>query len=137
MITSHARSGAALVVVMIVLVLCVALGTRLAMNVAHSRNVARAEQRALQADWLAESGVRRATARLAIDPSYTGETWQVTSAALGRNSAAAVTIRVEPTAGAEQERHVIVEAEYPASEPHRVRRTREINLQLVEQGEEP
>lgn len=131
---SH-RSGAALIAVMIVLLLCVALGTRLAMNVARGRTLASAQQRALQADWLAESGVRRAAAKL-IDPNYMGEIWDITPETLDGTHAAVVTIRVTRPVESELQRHVVVEAEFPAGESHRVRRTRETDLQLVEQGEE-
>lgn len=128
--------GAVTIVVLLVLVLCVALGSRLANNVALGRNVSRVEQHELQAEWLAESGVRRAAARLVSDANYTGETWTIEATSLSGADGAAVTIRVERSEAQPLERQVIVEAEYPSGKAHRVRRTREINLQLVEQGEQ-
>ena len=43
--------------------------------VGSQRVLIRSEERTLQAEWLAESGVERAVARLAGDTSYRGETW--------------------------------------------------------------
>lgn len=130
------RAGTVLIVVLLVLVLCVALGTRLAHSVASGKNVSRAAARELQADWLAESGVRRAAARLAADVNYAGEIWTLEAESLGGPDKAEVKIRVERAEEQPLMRRVIVEAEYLSDAAHRARRSREINLQLVEQGEQ-
>ncbi|MBX3411704.1 MAG: hypothetical protein KF708_03210 [Pirellulales bacterium] len=129
--------GGVMIVVLLILVLCVALGTRLANNVASGRKVARTEQQELQVDWLADSGVRRAAERLASDAAYLGETWHVAASSLGGADEAVVSIRVAPHDAQPLERNIVVTADYPAGKPQRVRRTREIKLQLTEQGEQP
>ena len=60
------------------------------------RDEVRAEERSLQAEWLAEAGIQRALARLAVDPAYTGETWDIPARELDSANAALVTITVGP-----------------------------------------
>ena len=57
-----------------------------------------AEERGLQADWLAESGLERASARLSAAGDYSGETWQIPAEELGGRASGTVAIRVEPVA---------------------------------------
>jgi len=134
--SNRKERGSVLIVVLLVLVLCVALGTRLANNVASGKNVSRVAERELQADWLAESGVRRAAARLAADVKYAGETWALEAESLGGSDKAEVKIRVERVEGQPLVRRVMVEAEYPSGAAQRARRSRDINFQLVEPGEQ-
>ena len=53
-------------------------------------------QRQVQAQWLAESAIDRAAARLRRDPSYQGETWQLSPADLGDRWSAQISIQIEP-----------------------------------------
>ena len=99
------------------------------------RDLARDRERRLQAEWLAESGVDRALARLTRDRDYTGETWSITASDLGLpeanrvhrstgqadRSAAIVTIAVEPIAGEANRRRIRVQADYPPDPPRRSR----------------
>jgi Tfp pilus assembly protein PilX len=57
------------------------IAAMLRVSLSHRRLV-RDQERRLQAEWLAESGVRRALARLAANPDYPGETWSIASDAL-------------------------------------------------------
>ena len=69
----------ALVCLVLVTMLCAAM-----LKLAHAqRGATRDEERRMQAEWLAESGAARASARLAADAGYRGETWDVPAAALG------------------------------------------------------
>ena len=56
------------------------------------RELARAQERRLQAIWLVESGVQRARARLAQDRDYRGETWSLAARDFGQSE--------QPPAGA-------------------------------------
>jgi hypothetical protein len=83
------------------------------------------EELRLQADWLAESGLERAAARLGEDPAYHGETWSLSADELGGPASGVVTITVEPRREGDQdasnERLVTVLADYPRDPPRRVR----------------
>ena len=77
------------------------------------RDQARQAEQRLQADWLAESGLERAAARLAAKPDYKGEIWNIAAAELS-GPRARVEIRVNDVAGREAARRVTVVADYPA-----------------------
>jgi hypothetical protein len=90
----------------------------------------RAEQQRLQADWLAESGLERAAAKLAADQNYSGETWEIAAADLGSGMAGAVTIVVAPHAGNATERKVSVEAVYPSDTSRVAKRSKQAILRV-------
>lgn len=91
------------------------------------RERARARERAIQSELLADAGLGRAFARLGADPAYQGERWEVPAASLGlapaEEPAAIVEIRVEaaPAGG----RSIHVQADYPPDPPRRARSSRE------------
>ena len=82
----------------------------------------------IQANWLAESGIQRAAARLAADANYRGESWNVSAEELGGRDGGAVTIRVEPTPDKADRRTVRVDADYPSDPQQRARVTRDVTL---------
>jgi hypothetical protein len=98
------------------------------------RDRVRDQERRLQAELLADSGVDRAFARLAAKPDYAGETWEVGADALGRASAtdaargpaAVVTIRVERPSAQGEGRVIHVQADYPPDASRRIRCTRQV-----------
>jgi len=92
------------------------------------RDQARQAEQRLQADWLAESGLERAVARLASKPDYKGEAWNIAAAELASSDDARVEIRVTEVAGGEAARQVTVVADYPADPVRRLRVTKELNL---------
>jgi hypothetical protein len=92
---------------------------------ADSRRVAQGQLQQAQAQWLVESGLERAAARLASDAQYQGETWSIPAEELG-GSAAVVLIRVAPVAGEADSRAVFVEADYPNHPVDRARKTKEV-----------
>jgi Tfp pilus assembly protein PilX len=113
------RRGLALIPALVCLVL-VGMLCALALRSAHTQRMATAtEQRRLQAEWLAESGAARASARLAADADYKGETWDVAATALGgeTHGAGVVRIKVEPVEGGRGRRRIHVEADYPRHDP--------------------
>ena len=75
--------------------------------------------RSAQAEWLAESGIERAAARLAANHEYAGETWTIPPAVLAEGGL--VRIVVETPSGQPGRRVVRVEAEYPNDPQYRCR----------------
>ena len=71
--TRRPSRGMTVVAVLICLiVITLASGAVLKVGLAH-HDFVRAQERRLQSEWLAESGVQRALARLAVDRDYPGE----------------------------------------------------------------
>ena len=129
------RRGAVLIVAMI----CVAVATaamvslvRLAMA---QRTRVRAEAHRLQCSWLAESALDRAAWRLAADPKYVGETWNLPAEALGGPDPAVVVIRVEPILEQPMRRLVRVRADYPDHPIDRARLSKQAVVELQSTGE--
>ncbi len=125
------RRGVALALALACLVLIVLVLGGLLRRVAEARLVVRAEERRLQADWLADSGLARAAARLAADPSYAGETWNLPAATLGGAEPAVVAITIQPEPAAPDRRRVRVQADYPPDPPRRARRTRTTTITIA------
>lgn len=116
----RSRRGAVLIIVIAVFAIVMALaavwGKRM---VADYRRQRRVEQRA-QAEWLAEAGVRRAAARLTIDPAYAGETWTVSAKELNQQAGAAVEISVEPLAASVNAPETTADADTPTAQTYRL-----------------
>jgi hypothetical protein len=100
------------------------------------RTSIRNEERRLQADWLAESGLERAAVRLADDPSYRGETWPLSAVEIGGDAPGVVTITVEPRRDEPARRLVTVQADYPR-DPERRARSRKQLVVAVGPGANP
>jgi hypothetical protein len=146
MITSpilRPRRGMTVVAILICLVVVTLVsGAVLKVGLAHKAGV-RAQERRLQAEWLANSGLARAFARLAVDRDYAGEVWSIAAADLGLaqgpsssaaaksdQAAARVTIIVDRAAPGAKSRRLRVQADYPADEPGRSRHSRELLIDL-------
>ena len=124
------RHGAVLIIVLIVLTVATTLFAIWGPAAVRERRQADVRLRAVQANWLVESGIDRAVARLRIANDYLGETWQIAADELGGHHAATVTIRVETPADAPQQRTIHVQADHPPEVEHRVRRSKTIQLNL-------
>jgi hypothetical protein len=124
---SRPRRGVISVAVLVcLLVMTIIVGGLLRM-IHTQRVLVRSEERRLQADWLAESGVERALARLGDDPAYRGETWTLPAAELGGPEGGVVSISALPRPGHEAtERLVTVLADYPTEPARRVRARRQV-----------
>ena len=72
----------------------------------------------------------RAAARLAADPGYQGETWNVPAEQLAGSDAAVVNIEVQPAGEQPDLRLVSVRADYPDHPRHRARQTKRALVQL-------
>jgi type II secretory pathway component PulK len=136
--------GMTVVAVLVCLIIVTLIsGAVLKVGLAH-RELARFSERRLQAEWLAQSGVERAAARLADDRDYTGETWAISASDLGqsnrapagteadqeRSAAAIVAITVERVPGSAARRRIKVQADYPREVPRRSRHTKELTIDL-------
>ena len=124
------RSGAFLIVAMVCLMLSTALlGTLLKMAVL-GRQQAGIAAAGLQADWLAESALDRAAAKLAADAAYKGETWEVPAKELDGRHAGRVVISVRPAMS--NRRAVEVVARFPVEGSESVQRTRRVSVAAAE-----
>ena len=136
--------GMTVVAVLVCLIIVTLIsGAVLKVSVAQ-RELARSQERRLQAEWLAESGVERAMAALARDRDYRGETWSFNNHDLGRTervptgavpaqaekAAARVTIAVERVPAATYRRRIHIQADYPLDAQGRSRHTKEIMIDL-------
>ncbi|WP_339909699.1 hypothetical protein [Symmachiella dynata] len=127
----HNRRGAALIVAMICTVLVtLMLGTMVKITLTRAQQ-ARHREHALQADWLAEAGLERAQALLTAQPDYQGETWDIEAETLGGPYRGTVTIRVAAIPENPQARDVSVQAEYPAGQIERIRKSKQIEIILT------
>jgi len=117
--------GAVIVVVLVCFgLVAVLLASAVRLTVA-GRQMAQRQWCEVQAAWLAESGLERAAARLVADPSYAGETWQLTAEQLGLPNPARVEIRVSQAPGHSNRRLTHVQADYPDDPLHRSRHSRD------------
>ncbi len=124
------RRGLASVAILIALIVIGLIGFGLLKVGLARRGEVGAEERRLQAGWLAEAGLDRAVARLAAADDFRGEVWEIPAEEFGGRGAASVTIRVEPVAGRDGVRKVRVEAEYPSGSSLRARKSREIIMEI-------
>jgi len=129
--TRSGRRAALLVAVLVCLSVVMALGAAWLRGVVLEHRQVRAQADRLQAEYLAASAVDRATAQLAANPDYRGETFVVDAQTLALRAGAAVSIRVEPVADNAQARRVVVEANFPNEGAERARRSRQVTISLA------
>ena len=127
------RRGAFTVVVLVcLLVSAMVLASLLKLALLQDGQMRHVQMR-LQTGWLADSGLERAAAHLAVDAAYAGETWAIDAKRLGGPDAAAVVIRVEKDASQTHRRQVVVEAVYPAEGTPQARLTRQTTITLAQE----
>jgi hypothetical protein len=120
------RSG----IVLLATIVCLAavmmfFGAWVRVAVAERKQLHSIEDR-VQAEYLAASGVRRARARLNVEPAYQGETWQLECEALGgRTGVAQIEIKTD---GPSNERVIRVTAQVPADAINRATHTTQITI---------
>jgi Tfp pilus assembly protein PilX len=128
----HRRGAFAVVVLVCLLIAGMVLASLVRLALIQDRQ-SRSDQWRIQAGWLAESGLSRAASRLAADPKYPGETWEIGSDTLHGESGVVVIQVQKETAGAGR-RLVIAEAAFPAAGPEQARRTRQVFVTLSEES---
>jgi type II secretory pathway pseudopilin PulG len=124
------RPGLVSVAVLIALIIIAIVSAGLLKVALARRAEVQAEERRLQAGWLAESGVERALARLSASGDYSGENWEIPPEDLGGRGPATVAIQVNPVAGQPDRRKVQVQADYPSGSTLRSRQSRDLIVQL-------
>lgn len=130
------RSGLILALALLVLAVLVLVFSALLNRVHHNHTLLRAERRALQSEWLVQSGFERASLQLLDDPDYSGETWLIPASDLGGSASARVQVSVEPLADHPDLRRVRVRADYPDDRWTRVRR-QQINFLEIRRNPGP
>jgi type II secretory pathway pseudopilin PulG len=120
------RRGLTAVAVLVCLIIITMISGAVLRVALARRDEARAQERSLQAEWLAEAGIQRALAHLDADPAYKGETWPIAARELDSADGALVTIAVGPAPGDPNRKVVRVQADYPRDPPRRARCTRSI-----------
>jgi hypothetical protein len=123
------------VVVLILLFAVVAIAGSLVYVLLAEHRQLRGHDDRLQAMWLAESGVERASAQLAVSMDYEGETWLVPAAEIGGAQTGRIEIRVERVVDEPEMRRVHVTADYPADSVHRKRYSKQIDVALKTVGD--
>jgi hypothetical protein len=118
------------IAVLVCLVVITMIGAGLLRLVGSQRVMIRGEEHALQSEWLAESGIERAVARLAGDPEYRGETWTIPADALGGPLPGLVSIKVGPLNDGRDRRLVTVQADFPGDPERRVRTSKQAIVDL-------
>ena len=135
------RRGAILILAMVCVAITMSIMALLVRFALVHHATQKNQHRAAQANWLVCSALDRAAARLAIDPSYTGETWKIpaeeflaseqTPETAPHGKAALVRIEVKPIADSPDQRTIHVTADYPDDPKHRARRSKQVTVALV------
>jgi type II secretory pathway component PulK len=128
-----------LLAVLICLIVISLLSAGLLKLVLAQRGRAEAGARQIQAEWLAESGLERAVARLAQNGNYSGETWDLSTDDLGGSRPGRVRIDVEKVEGHASQRLVKIQADYPRDVTLRARQSKQTIVELSSEpsGERP
>jgi type II secretory pathway component PulK len=117
-ISAHFRTnrprGLASVAVLIALIIIVMICSGLLKVAFARRATVKAEERRLQAAWLAESGLDRASARLRASGDYSGETWNILADDLGGRGTGTVLIQVDSSLRSRQTRESLIPISLPS-----------------------
>ncbi|MEN6407146.1 MAG: hypothetical protein ABFC77_11825 [Thermoguttaceae bacterium] len=124
------RRGAILVVVLVAFAMAAVLMVLAVRQVGLERQSQQANLRREQSRWLAEAGVERATARLAADPKYSGETWTVSAKDLAADRGGSVRIDVRAVSKQPKRREVRVFADWPDEPTWRCRSVKQVFVDL-------
>ena len=132
------RRKAAILIAVLVCVLVTALLIGCVMqNLASQHRRGADLERKLQSMWMAESGLRRALARLSVDDAYDGERWEITGGSVSRRLPATVIIQVEDVTTDPAQQRIVVEAYYPSTSQRRVLHRIETLVPASRKGESP
>jgi hypothetical protein len=133
----NARRGAVLVAVLVVMMVASLLFGAMLRTSREEHQLLRRQQQRLQAEELAQAGIERAASRLARDPEYRSEVWQIAPAELGGREGAAVTIEIETVANRPQRRRALVQVDYPQALERRIRLRHAALIDLPERTPSP
>ena len=117
----HRRGVVLICVVVCLSVVTMMLGAMLKTTLLTQRQL-RVERNLRQAEWLLQAGLERAAFRLAQEPDYQGETWQLDAAQIVGPDAGQVTIEVTREFP-DDIATVRVVAQYPLDSPYAIQRS--------------
>src|SRR5688500_5327084 len=118
-IRRRTRRAASLFIALTALMVVTLVGAQLLRSLSRSQRQSKDHAHALQAQWLADSGLARAAARLNADGNYSGETWQpVIADVAGRVEIVVVKDEQDPS-----RRRIRVVAAFPNDPIWRVQRS--------------
>jgi type II secretory pathway component PulK len=121
--------GAALAAALCTLLIVMLIAGAVVKSLVTAHRQSRREQDELQAGWLAEAAVMRATAQLARQADYTSESWRP-AIGTGSEDRGVAQIRVERADSPAGRRQIVVQAHYPDHEWRRASAAREITLTI-------
>ncbi len=124
-----ASRGAVLVAALVCLLVVMGIIGGMLRGALGARRQLHAERDLRQTELLVEAGADRAVLRLAVEPSYNGETWQIPSDQIINRGDAIVTIRASRSS-VDKPWQVRVVAEYPAGSELSIRRSRTFELSI-------
>jgi hypothetical protein len=93
------------------------------------RRQCQAEERRIQAEWLADAALQRALAQLAKNSTYPGESWVIPPEQLNGRDEAKIRIDVEPAGEQRSEERIRISVDYPREGLIRARRERTWRVQ--------
>lgn len=125
--TERGRGGAILIVALVCLLVVTGLLGTLLQGTLRAHRQLHAERDRIQTDLLLQAGMDRAAFRLANEPSYRGETWNLPAAAILGTREGRVTI-VASRDSEQTPWKVQVMAEYPLGNDLSIRRSRTFEI---------
>ena len=124
----HRRSGMVMVAALVCLLVVTTLICNMLQGTLRARRQLHAERDRRQTELLLEAGAGRAAIRLAADPAFRGEIWNLPAEAIVGRGEGRVTTEVSPSADGEPSTEpswqVRVVAEYPLGSDFSIRRSR-------------
>lgn len=121
----YARSGSAVLIPMVCLVLSLTIIGELLKQSSIEHKQLIKEQYRLQSIWLADAAAQRAAVKLSHQPDYKGETWTLSPEEIGGKYPGEVFIKIDRNQKNNKLITIRTEASYPAKETARVRTIRE------------
>jgi Tfp pilus assembly protein PilV len=125
--------GFALLMILVCLMIASAMLASIFKSTIAMQRFTQSREWRIQAEWLVESGVERAAAKLAENTQYQGETWLLSADQLGGDNEALVFIEVTADPGQPRRRLVSVRADYPNHPLHRASLNKQVPVQLPEE----
>lgn len=125
------RTGTALIVAIVALVLVTAICFSLVRITLSAAEQAERQHWRRQSMWLADSALNQAAARLRIDAEFTGEVWELAVPGETGEVPGRIVVKVAPAPENPHERTITATAEFPLHATDRVRTTRTLTLALV------
>ncbi len=128
------RSGMILAIVLVALIVVMLLGAALANAFLAQRQLARHNERHLQASWLADSALHRAAYRFGSEADYAGEQWLISTDLLNGADDGVAVIRVEAVADPQPGHRIYVDVTYPSNA---LKKTVQHRERFVTKNDEP